>query len=135
MTADTEFLFTYGTLMHGFSNPFAQRLHSLSTWEGAGTFPGSLYKISWYPGAIYDENADSQVYGEIYRLEEKEILLKELDEYEDVLEDEIQSLYLRKIIPVRIQNGSLLSCWVYLYNQDLSSLQKIESGNFRDVSN
>lgn len=135
MAADTKFLFTYGTLMRGFPNPFAQRLHSLSTFEGSGTFPGSLYKISWYPGAIYDEDADSQVYGEIYRLEEKEILLKELDEYEDVLEDEILSLYVRKIIPIRMQDGTLISCWVYLYNQDISSLQKIESGNFRDISN
>ncbi|MCF2446063.1 gamma-glutamylcyclotransferase [Dyadobacter sp. CY345] len=134
MAADTKFLFTYGTLMRGFPNPFAQRLHSLSTFEGSGTFPGLLYKISWYPGAIYDEDADSQVYGEIYRLEEKEILLKELDEYEDVLEDEILSLYVRKIIPIRMQDGTLISCWVYLYNQDLSSLLKIESGNFRDVS-
>ena len=134
MAADTEFLFTYGTLMRGFENPFAQRLHSLSTFEGQGTFPGLLYKISWYPGAVYEENSDSQIHGEVYKLRSKEVLLKELDEYEDVLEDETQSLYVRRIIPIRIHDGSMLRCWVYLYNQEIKHLQTIDSGNFRDIT-
>ena len=134
MPADTEFLFTYGTLMRGFENPFAERLHSLSTFEGKGTFPGLLYKISWYPGAVYHENSDNQIHGEIYKLRSKEILLKELDEYEDVFEDETHSLYVRKIIPIRVHDGSMLPCWVYLYNQDVKNLKTVTSGNFRDVT-
>ncbi|SEJ15707.1 Uncharacterized conserved protein YtfP, gamma-glutamylcyclotransferase (GGCT)/AIG2-like family [Dyadobacter koreensis] len=133
MPANTEFLFTYGTLMRGFENPFARRLHSLSTFEGRGTFPGALYKISWYPGAIYKEKSDNQVHGEVYRLREKETLLKELDDYEDVFEDETKSLYLRKIISIHMQDGTQLLCWVYHYNQDVKSLEKIESGNFKDI--
>ena len=133
MPTDTDFLFTYGTLMQGFPNPFAQRLHSLSTFEGSGTFPGLLYKISWFPGAVFKENSESQIHGEVYRLTNKDILLKELDEYEDVFDDEVKSLYLRKIIPVKMQDGSLLPCWVYLYNQEIKNLEKIESGNFREI--
>jgi gamma-glutamylcyclotransferase (GGCT)/AIG2-like uncharacterized protein YtfP len=131
MYSNPDFLFTYGTLMQGFENPFAQRLHALSTFEGKGTFPGLLYKISWYPGAIYDEKSASSVLGEVYRLTSKELLLAELDDYEDVFEDEEKSLYLRKIIPVQMQDGSVLPCWVYLYNQDITDLEKIETGDFR----
>lgn len=131
MHPNPDFLFTYGTLMQGFENPFAKRLHTSSTFEGKGSFPGLLYKISWYPGAVYDEKSESSVFGEVYRLIDKASLLPELDDYEDVFEDEEKSLYLRKIIPVRMQDGSVLPCWVYLYNQDITDLEKIETGDFR----
>lgn len=133
MSEDAEFLFTYGTLMRGFENPFAERLHSLSTFEGTGTFPGTLYNISWYPGAVYREHAGSQVYGEVFRMGSRKNLLKELDDYEEVSDDETKSLYVRKVISVRMQDTRLLPCWVYLYNQDVSRLQIIGSGNFRDT--
>lgn len=131
MHANTDFLFTYGTLMQGFENPFALRLHALSTFEGKGSFPGLLYQVSWYPGAVYIKNSENSVHGEVYRLTNKAILLPELDEYEDVFEDEDKSLYLRKIIPIQMQDGSVLPCWVYLYNQDTTNLNKIENGDFR----
>lgn len=131
MHPNPDFLFTYGTLMQGFENPFAQRLHTSSTFEGKGSFPGLLYKISWYPGAVYDEKSESSVFGEVYRLIDKASLLPELDDYEDVFEDEGKSLYLRKIIPAQMQDGSVLPCWVYLYNQDITDLEKIETGDFR----
>lgn len=131
MYSHADFLFTYGTLMQGFDNPFAQKLHLLSTFEGPGSFPGTLYKISWYPGAVYEENGNNSVYGEVYRLTDSPSLLVELDEYEDVFEDEEKSLYLRKVIPVRMQNGSVVPCWVYLYNQTVTDLEKIENGDFR----
>jgi len=130
MHANADFLFTYGTLMNGFANPFAQRLHSLSTFAGPGSFPGLLYKISWYPGALFDEKSETRVYGELYRITDKETLLAELDEYEDVFEDEAKSLYLRKIIPVQMYDGTIIPSWVYLYNQDTNGLEQIKSGNF-----
>lgn len=131
MYSNPDFLFTYGTLMQGFENPFAQRLHTSSTFEGKGSFPGLLYKISWYPGAVYDEKSESRVFGGVYRLTSKALLLPELDDYEDVFEDEQKSLYLRKIIPVQMQDGSALPCWVYLYNQDITGFEKIGTGDFR----
>jgi gamma-glutamylcyclotransferase (GGCT)/AIG2-like uncharacterized protein YtfP len=131
MHPNPDFLFTYGTLMQGFENPFAQRLHTSSTFEGKGSFPGLLYKISWYPGAVYDEKSESSVLGEVCRLKNNALLLPELDDYEDVFEDETKSLYLRKIIPIQMQDGSVLPCWVYLYNQDITDLEKIETGDFR----
>jgi gamma-glutamylcyclotransferase (GGCT)/AIG2-like uncharacterized protein YtfP len=131
MHPNPDFLFTYGTLMQGFENPFARRLHALSTYEGKGSFLGLLYKISWYPGAVYNEKSESPVFGEVYRLSSKALILPELDDYEDVFEDEQKSLYLRKIIPVQMQDGSVLPCWVYLYNQDITGFEKIGTGDFR----
>lgn len=131
MYSHSDFLFTYGTLMQGFENPFAQKLRLLSTFEGQGSFPGSLFKISWYPGAVHAEHSDNRVYGEVYRLTRSAELLAELDEYEDVFEDEAQSLYLRRIIPIQMRHGPVVPSWVYLYNQSVTDLKKIENGDFR----
>jgi gamma-glutamylcyclotransferase (GGCT)/AIG2-like uncharacterized protein YtfP len=131
MAPTSDYLFTYGTLMQGFSNSFAQRLHTLSTFEGKGSFPGTLYKIDWYPGAHYEAKSPSHVYGEVYRIINPEIIFPELDDYEDVFEEEDTSLYVRKIIPVLMQDQSIVFCWVYLYNQPVKDYKIIESGNFR----
>jgi gamma-glutamylcyclotransferase (GGCT)/AIG2-like uncharacterized protein YtfP len=127
----SEFLFTYGTLMQGFDNPFTERLSMQSRFAGYGYFSGMLYQISWYPGAVYDEKSTSRVYGEIYQLSNESALWKELDEYEDVLEDENASLYLRRTVPVILTDLSVISCWTYLYNQSLEGLSFIPDGDFR----
>lgn len=123
-------LFTYGTLMQGFENPYAQKLRLSSNYIGKGYFSGKLFRVEWYPGAHYEPDADTLVHGEIYRLNALEIL-KELDEYEDVLEDEAASLYVRKVVPVRNSQGVAIPCWVYLYNQPVADLPLIKDGYFK----
>ncbi|KAA6440304.1 gamma-glutamylcyclotransferase [Dyadobacter flavalbus] len=130
----SEYLFTYGTLMKGFDNPFARILQDASEYDGNGHFPGLLYLVSWYPGAVYLKENPSKVYGEIYRLSEQKELLKQLDEYEDVFENEKDSLYLRKVIPVTRTNGGIIHCWAYLYNQQVHDLPVIPEGDFRKFS-
>ena len=131
MAVSPEYLFVYGTLMHGFNNPFAEKLHASSVFIGNGSFPGLLYQIDWYPGAIYKKDSKSVVYGEVYQLQNAPDLILELDEYEEVLEDESVSLYVRRIIPVKVENESFLDCWVYLYSQSVADLRRIETGIFR----
>lgn len=118
--------------MNGFDNPFASVLRSKSTLVGEGYFMGKLYRISWYPGAVYlpGDQDQSRVFGEIYQIHEFDDLIKKLDAYEEVCEDEIASLYLRKRVPVYQPDGSLVPCWTYLYNQHLHNLPLIESGRF-----
>jgi gamma-glutamylcyclotransferase (GGCT)/AIG2-like uncharacterized protein YtfP len=130
MNSGAVFLFTYGTLMNRFDNPFATRLRSASVYRGEGSIPGSLYRISWYPGALYQDGVDQRVYGEIYELIAPAELLSELDEYEDVMEDESNSLYLRKIVPVVLPDQTILPCWAYLYNQPVDGLEQINTGRF-----
>ncbi|WP_149241544.1 gamma-glutamylcyclotransferase family protein [Dyadobacter sp. 32] len=125
----SDFLFTYGTLMQRFGNPFASKLRKASVFHGNGYFPGLLYRVSWYPGAIYMAGTDQRVYGEIYRVTDSG-LWKDLDAYEDVLENESESLYLRKIVMVTMEDGTSLDCWTYLYNQSVTGLEKMEGGRF-----
>jgi len=129
-----DYLFTYGTLMKGFDNPFSRTLQANSIYDGNGFFSGLLYLVSWYPGAVYLEGNPLKVYGEIYRLVEQKKLLKELDEYEDVLENEKDSLYVRRIIPVMRANTEIINCWAYLYNQPVHDLAVIPGGDFRNFS-
>ncbi|WP_342084721.1 gamma-glutamylcyclotransferase family protein [Dyadobacter sp. OTU695] len=123
-------LFTYGTLMQGFDNPYARKLRLSSNYIGKGHFNGKLFRVEWYPGALYEPDAPTMVYGEIYHLNAPEIL-EELDEYEDVLENEEASLYVRKVVPVRNSQEMVIPCWVYLYNKPVSDLPLIEDGCFK----
>jgi gamma-glutamylcyclotransferase (GGCT)/AIG2-like uncharacterized protein YtfP len=131
MDASATYLFTYGTLTGDFNNPFAEKLRAHAFYVGKGYFPGSLYLISWFPGAVYNPESGSKVYGEIYRLTSPEIILAELDAYEDVFEDEKASLYLRKQIPVVAQDSLTVNCWVYVYNQPVTDLQLLSDGIFK----
>ncbi|KQS32850.1 gamma-glutamylcyclotransferase [Dyadobacter sp. Leaf189] len=127
---ELPYLFTYGTLKNGFKNPVAQMLHAHSLFIDEGFFYGLLYQVEWYPGAIFTPDSTSKVYGEIFQLTSPEIL-RELDEYEDVLENEAASLYLRIKIPVHLPNGNCLECWTYIYNQSVQDLRLIETGIFK----
>ena len=54
MEAQSPYLFVYGTLMREFENPFATQLRARATFIAEGFFQGKLYRVSWYPGAVYD---------------------------------------------------------------------------------
>jgi gamma-glutamylcyclotransferase (GGCT)/AIG2-like uncharacterized protein YtfP len=125
-------LFTYGTLMQGFDNPYARKLRLSSNYIGKGYFNGKLYRVEWYPGAVFEPVSPTYVHGEIYQLASPDIL-KELDEYEDVLEDEAASLYVRKVVPVRNSREEVVPCWVYLYNKPVDDLPLIQDGYFKST--
>lgn len=130
MEAQSPYLFVYGTLMRGFNNPFAARLHAHATFIAEGFFSGKLYRLSWYPGAVFEPKSTTKVYGEIYQLHDVQSLIQELDDYEDVKEKVADSLYLRRQVPVQIENESIFVCWTYLYNQSLGRATLLTSGKF-----
>lgn len=130
MEAQSPYLFVYGTLMRDFDNPFAARLRAQATFIAEGFFLGKLYRVSWYPGAVYEPESISKVYGEIYQLADFHTLIHELDDYEDVKEQESESLYVRRQVPVRAESGAVLVCWTYLYNQPLAGATLLTNGKF-----
>lgn len=130
MESQSPYLFVYGTLMKGFENPFAARLHTNATYVGAGFFSGMLYRLSWYPGAVFEPESTTKVYGEMYQLHDFQRLIQKLDEYEDIKEREEDSLYVRRQVPVHTENGSIFVCWTYLYNQSLENATLLTSGKF-----
>ncbi|GAB3895376.1 hypothetical protein GCM10028803_11830 [Larkinella knui] len=100
----------------------AHTLRQNSRLIGPGFFPGLVYDLGTYPGAVYDPSSGSHVHGEIYSV--PETLLPTLDEYEG---DE----YVRTIVPVETATG-FIDCLVYLFNQPTDSFPPIASGRYFD---
>ena len=121
-------LFVYGTLIQNAGNPFAYHLRQHSQFVGRAHFAGRLYRIDWYPGAIADQAATTQVHGDVFHLHQPDSTLALLDEYEDTAGESGE--FVRAIVPVTIL-GQKTDCWVYLYNYPTANLVQIESGDFR----
>lgn len=134
MSSKPQYLFVYGTLMREFDNPFSSILRAGSEFAGEGSFLGKLYRVDWFPGAVYLPEEKSCVWGEIYQVFDFEKLILELDKYEAVLDDEAASLYLRRQVPVQLADGQQLVCWTYLYNQPTGNLPVVEGGRFTKQS-
>ena len=126
----TPYLFVYGTLKRTFDNSFSKELQHSSIYIADGTFPGHLYLVSWFPGAIYDPESAFSVQGEIYKMEDPGQLLPVLDEYEEIHPDPELNLYIRKTIPIISTDEQIFNCWTYLYNQSSEGLRQIVSGIF-----
>ena len=89
-------LFTYGTLMTGFSR---RPLLGGAVLEGLGRIRGSLYHFGEYPGVVLD--GGGWVAGELYHVPDLPARLPVLDR-EEWCEpaDETRSLYLRRTVSV-----------------------------------
>ncbi|MEZ4903207.1 MAG: gamma-glutamylcyclotransferase family protein [Spirosomataceae bacterium] len=123
------FLFVYGTLMRGFSNRFAQKIAKNAIWIGKGTFTGHLFDLGFYPGAVYDPNTTSQVHGEVWQLADFERIIKALDTYEGV--DDKTPEYVRREVPVLLENGCEMRCWAYIFCQPTENYEVIMEGDYR----
>jgi gamma-glutamylcyclotransferase (GGCT)/AIG2-like uncharacterized protein YtfP len=126
-----ERVFTYGTLMAGFSRrPLLGQAHL----EGRGRIRGSLYHFGDYPGVVLDDGG--WVTGELYRVPDLADRLGALDraEWFDP-EDESGSLYVRRPATVRLDDGTSREAWVYVYNERFGPAPqcgpRIESGDWR----
>lgn len=136
MTENAAFLFVYGTLQPSFTNEFAQYLRRHCTCLGEGSFPGLLFDLGTYPGAIYQKSSPLTVLGTIYRIDlDKQKLLTYLDEYEGITDPPApDNEYIRTIIPV-MHNQTTIHCWVYLYNYSTGDKPIIPSGDYSRYSN
>lgn len=124
-----QFLFVYGTLMKQSSHPMAAFVLSNCMYVGKATMKGELYKISWYPGALFNRNSVSVVEGDLYEIQSNLLLenfFSVLDEYEGVGEQfPFPNEYKRELVEVSFEEKVLLS-WAYIYNWPLDSSQRIE---------
>ena len=124
-------LFTYGTLMMGFSR---RPLLGAALLEGSARIRGSLYHFGDYPGLVLDDRG--WVLGELYRVPDLAARLPALDREEwcDPA-DETRSLYVRRRIPVHAADGDVREAWVYAYNERFGAAPsrgpRVESGDWR----
>jgi gamma-glutamylcyclotransferase (GGCT)/AIG2-like uncharacterized protein YtfP len=128
-SAITDLLFVYGTLRRASHNQPATWLRQTADFVGEGTAAGRLYRVSWYPAFVSDPGSRDRVRGEVFRLHDPTKTLATLDDYEDI-GDNLTGLYLRRVLPVTLTDGQTLNCQTYIYNQSITDLRLIESGDF-----
>ena len=129
-----KLLFVYGTLLGQSGSTMSEYLYRNSSTVGYGFFLGKLFQLDGYPGAVYGlgRPGASPVYGAILELNKPEVILPELDKYEETGPPFPEPYeYIRRVIPVHSDKaGQTLDCWVYLYNRDTTGLSEIPGGRY-----
>ena len=125
-------LFVYGTLMRGFDHPMAQLLSRSADFIGEARCRGRLYLIKHYPGLLLSDDPADIVFGELYRLRDRDALLGEFDMYEACGEGFPEPTeYVRRMLPVTHDGRHAPSeAWTYVYNWPVTGLPRIASGRF-----
>jgi gamma-glutamylcyclotransferase (GGCT)/AIG2-like uncharacterized protein YtfP len=124
-------LFVYGTLMRGFDHPMAQLLSRSADFIGEARCCGRLYLVKHYPGLVLSDEPAEVVFGELYSLRQPEALLCEFDMYEACGEGFAEPTeYVRRMLPVTLENGAAREAWTYIYNWPVAHLPRIASGRF-----
>jgi gamma-glutamylcyclotransferase (GGCT)/AIG2-like uncharacterized protein YtfP len=124
-------VFVYGTLLQG------ERLGHLIMAArpkviAPARTPGRLIDLGDYPGLVPARGSGQWVLGECAGFESLERLLPQLDFVEEYLPDEeAQSLYLRRSVPVTLEDGNERWAWTYVYNRPYDPRKIIPSGDWR----
>jgi gamma-glutamylcyclotransferase (GGCT)/AIG2-like uncharacterized protein YtfP len=127
----SERLFVYGTLMRGFDHPMAKLLSRSADFLGEATCCGRLHLIKHYPGLVRSDDPTDMVYGELYRLRERDALLAEFDMYEACGAGFPEPTeYLRTMLQVTCADDTASEAWTYIYNWPVTNLPHIASGRF-----
>ncbi len=126
----SDLLFVYGTLMRGFDHPMAKLLSRSAEFVGDARCRGRLYLVKHYPGLVLSDDAADVVFGELVRLREPEASFAILDEYEGCGPGVASPQYLRQVLPVTRDDGTVSAAWTYVYNRRVAKLKRIESGRF-----
>jgi gamma-glutamylcyclotransferase (GGCT)/AIG2-like uncharacterized protein YtfP len=96
-----------------------------------GSFQGQLFDAGEYPGALPSSQPSHIVRGEVYTLRNPQLVLRILDEYEDVDSGNgAVSEFRRDEASIRLDNGSNVRAWIYLYNRPAQGLSVIPSGDY-----
>jgi gamma-glutamylcyclotransferase (GGCT)/AIG2-like uncharacterized protein YtfP len=129
MESDCKYLFVYGSLLNH-NNAYAALLKNNSTLVGNGSFTGYLYDLGDYPGAIYQPDSSSRVFGSILLIHNIQEIFPVVDEYEGYGPNESQpNEFIRTIIPIHTAKG-MIECHVYLYHLSVTGLLQITSGKY-----
>ena len=128
-----NYIFVYGLLKSNYVNEPAQFIRKNCELVSSGNFPGSLFDLGTYPGAVYDEESESSVYGEVYQIiQNEEELVIFLDTFEGVGPDfEQPNEYKRELVPIKTEDG-IIKASCYLYNWNLDGLKVIANGRYEN---
>jgi len=128
-STQSDYLFVYGTLRSGCeSNAHKEYLRG-ADFVSPAKIRGQLFMVDYYPGLVLSD-AEEWTLGEIYLLG-NEAQLHELDVYEGCAKKSPQPhAYKRRMTEVMLSSGETLNAWAYIYQQDTSQLETIDSGDF-----
>lgn len=127
----SHLIFFYGTLMTPFNRPGRMRIDSQLTFKGHGSIAAALFDLGMYPAAVPADHDTSRVRGEIYQMINAADVLAVLDEIEGYRSTEPDtSLYTRRLTPVTLDDGRIVSAWAYFYNAPLGRAERIDSGDY-----
>jgi gamma-glutamylcyclotransferase (GGCT)/AIG2-like uncharacterized protein YtfP len=127
-----DHLFVYGTLMRGFDHPMAKLLSRSAEFIGPARCQGRLYLVKHYPGLVLSDDASDVVYGELFRLHTPQPSLATFDDYEGCGPGVASPQYLRQLLPVTLEDGTVSEAWTYIYNRPVAKLNRITSGRFME---
>jgi gamma-glutamylcyclotransferase (GGCT)/AIG2-like uncharacterized protein YtfP len=124
-------VFVYGTLMQGESRSGLILAASPLRVVPART-PGRLVDLGDYPGLIPARRGGQWVFGEFAEFPAGESLLAQLDFVEEYSPgEEARSLYLRRSVPVVLDDETESWAWAYVYNRPYDPRSIIKSGDWR----
>lgn len=125
------FLFVYGSLMNLTEGNRFDQLKPYCRYLGEGTLQARLYRVQNYPGAVLSECDHDQVYGELYEVSNIERVLITLDDYEECSSAFPEPHeFVRQLLPINSMQHCMVKAWTYLYNYDISNLERISSGRW-----
>lgn len=120
-----DYLFVYGTLRPELAPAEVAAVMRQLRNVGSGTIRGFLYDLGEYPGLRLDASGN-EILGEVFEFNDPAVL-QSLDAYEGCDASKPgQSLFVRKQCQARLKDGKLL-CWVYEYNRQPPSSQRIDA--------
>ncbi len=128
---DDYTIFVYGTLKSGSKSPMHALLKDNSMFLGRATLNAKLYDAGGYPGAVLSSEPNDIVLGEAYLLHKPEILLKELDAYEEYGPGFSEPFEFKRIkAKITLETGIEVDAWVYVYNLDVDKLKPIKGYDY-----
>jgi gamma-glutamylcyclotransferase (GGCT)/AIG2-like uncharacterized protein YtfP len=122
-------VFFYGTLMTGFERRRRLGMDDRLAFRGRGWIQAALFDLGLYPAAV--PASDGKVRGEVFDVTDPAAVLAALDEIEgyDVSAPDA-SLYIRRQVPVYLDDGQQAEAWAYFYNAPLGQARRIVSGDY-----
>lgn len=118
-------VFVYGTLRKGCSN---HRLLEGADFIDNGIVIGNMYSVNENFPAFVRGGSD-EIYGELYLVDDS--ILERLDRLERYSEEhEENSMYLRRLINVKMDTGETVIAIIYIWNMDYNRLKRIASGDW-----
>jgi len=118
-TVMSQKLFVYGTL-HPDRAP-EEIAHVVRRFKalGSGTIRARLHRFRDFPAIKIDQKNGSRITGEVFQVPNG-VALKQLDDYEEYYPAALdKSLFQRKQVKVRLEDGTSTECWVYEYKGNL----------------